>query len=345
MHRRIIPTLIIATGLAGSLPAAAQAPDEPPPLEVELDSEADVELMQPAEIALSSDELDEDDDEEVASEVTLDGFKRVLSPHGRWVSTPEYGLVWIPTVDPLWRPYTYGEWAYTSAGWTFISYDSWGWAPFHYGRWVYKRRLGWCWIPGYQWAPAWVTWRYGGGYVAWAPLGPAGVRVSYYSTPSLWIAVQTGFFGRPLVRRHFVPTRRIGVVFRTTKFAGVHRHRVIGGPSTTYVTRATGRPVRRIARRHAAPRWVERGTFRSPVVRRRPRAAPAVKPHRGQPVRRVHPARPRVKPQKKRRIERANPAPKRPHLKPQKKRRTEPAHPAPKRGKKPEKSRRKARRR
>jgi hypothetical protein len=28
-------------------------------------------------------------------------------------------------------------------------------------------------VPGYQWAPAWVSWRYGGGYCGWAPLPPS----------------------------------------------------------------------------------------------------------------------------------------------------------------------------
>ena len=31
---------------------------------------------------------------------------------------------------------------------------------------------GWCWVPGYTWGPAWVSWRYGDGYCGWAPLPP-----------------------------------------------------------------------------------------------------------------------------------------------------------------------------
>ena len=31
---------------------------------------------------------------------------------------------------------------------------------------------GWVWVPGYTWAPAWVSWRYGDGYAGWAPLPP-----------------------------------------------------------------------------------------------------------------------------------------------------------------------------
>src|SRR5205085_9266930 len=59
---------------------------------------------------------------------TLERFQQVLAPHGRWVQTAQYGLVWVPNVsDPSWRPYTNGRWVYTDAGWTFVSADPWGW--------------------------------------------------------------------------------------------------------------------------------------------------------------------------------------------------------------------------
>jgi hypothetical protein len=31
--------------------------------------------------------------------------------------------------------------------------------------------LGWYWIPGNAWGPAWVNWAYGGDYIGWCPLG------------------------------------------------------------------------------------------------------------------------------------------------------------------------------
>ena len=45
---------------------------------------------------------------------------------------------------------------------------------FHYGRW-YRDSVGWVWVPGYDWGPAWVCWRQGDGYCGWAPLPPAAV--------------------------------------------------------------------------------------------------------------------------------------------------------------------------
>jgi hypothetical protein len=96
-----------------------------------------------------------------------------LAVYGDWVLLEPYGWVWTPwDVGISWRPYTYGNWVYTVDGWTWVSAYPWGWAPFHYGRWLHHPNRGWVWIPGTEWAPAWVTWRYGPGTVGWAPLPP-----------------------------------------------------------------------------------------------------------------------------------------------------------------------------
>jgi hypothetical protein len=111
-------------------------------------------------------------------------FHQRLSPYGRWETHANYGEVWRPRVAAGWRPYTTGHWVYTDYGWTWAADESWGWAPFHYGRWYQDASLGWGWVPGNVWAPAWVDWRNGGGYVGWAALPPeagftAGVGVSF----------------------------------------------------------------------------------------------------------------------------------------------------------------------
>jgi hypothetical protein len=111
-------------------------------------------------------------------------FHQRLSPYGRWDTHASYGEVWRPRVAAGWRPYTTGHWVYTDYGWTWAADESWGWAPFHYGRWYQDASLGWGWVPGNVWAPAWVDWRNGGGYVGWAALPPeagfsAGVGVSF----------------------------------------------------------------------------------------------------------------------------------------------------------------------
>jgi hypothetical protein len=96
-----------------------------------------------------------------------------LAQQGTWIQSSDYGYVWQPSVnDPNWAPYTAGHWVYSDAGWTWASDEPWGWATYHYGRWVNLDGTGWCWVPGYTWAPAWVSWRYGDGYCGWAPLPP-----------------------------------------------------------------------------------------------------------------------------------------------------------------------------
>ncbi|HTN51696.1 MAG TPA: DUF6600 domain-containing protein, partial [Anaeromyxobacter sp.] len=181
---------------------------------------------------------------------TLEHFHQALDPHGRWVETQEYGLVWIPSATGAeWRPYANGRWVNTDQGWTFVAAETWGWAPFHYGRWIWYPAHGWAWLPGYEWAPAWVTWRYGAGVVGWAPLGPSGVDVAYYGAPSLWLFVATPYFFRPLVWRHFYPTVRVGGVLRGTYFAGVPRRGVYLSPPRAYFAQ--------LARREAARREPE----------------------------------------------------------------------------------------
>jgi len=110
---------------------------------------------------------------------TLDSFQQQLSPYGSWVQVPGYGLCWRPSVatfDPYWRPYGYeGHWTYTDEGWYWDSDYPWGGIAFHYGRWYRDSVAGWVWVPGYDWAPAWVTWRHSEGYVGWAPLPPRAV--------------------------------------------------------------------------------------------------------------------------------------------------------------------------
>jgi hypothetical protein len=110
---------------------------------------------------------------------TLDYFQAHLTPYGQWVTVPDIGPAWIPAQanDPLWRPYMdAGHWEYTDAGWFWASDYPWGDMAFHYGRWINNDFTGgrWAWVPGYDWAPSWVSWREGDGGFGWAPL-PWGV--------------------------------------------------------------------------------------------------------------------------------------------------------------------------
>ena len=131
--------------------------------------------------------------------VSYQTFYDELSPYGQWVYDPEYGNVWVPNEDGDFRPYgSRGQWVMTDYGNTWVSDDPWGWACYHYGRWTYNGYYGWIWVPGYEWAPAWVSWRYGGGYAGWAPMAPGySVGVGYGCPDSWWV-----FVGPQYLYRH-----------------------------------------------------------------------------------------------------------------------------------------------
>src|SRR5204863_5814763 len=114
-------------------------------------------------------------------------FYEPLAPHGEWVVVESYGRCWRPMrVEAGWRPYGDGYWQRTDAGWYWASNEPWAWATYHYGRWDFHAEFGWIWLPQTQWAPAWVAWQEGGGYVGWAPLRPSvtigvNIRVGDYA--------------------------------------------------------------------------------------------------------------------------------------------------------------------
>ena len=199
-------------------------------------------------------------------------FHAALTPYGEWLDTPVcgryLGRVWRPSpryVGPDFVPYaTGGEWVATDQGWSFVSDWEWGWATFHYGRWCADPRFGWVWAPGTQWAPAWVDWRYGGGYVGWAPLPPAGIALR----DELFFFVDRGTFAGTRVTRYALPRERVTEARRVTRS---HRRPVQNnnytwnaGPPADEIRDARGRPVQPV---HVAP--PASGTVRPVIVRPR----------------------------------------------------------------------------
>jgi hypothetical protein len=133
--------------------------------------------------------------------VSFSFFHDNLAPYGRWVTVGTYGRAWYPVGVPVgWQPYTVGHWGWGDYGWTWVSADPWGDWTYRYGTWTFQPPYGWVWVPGYVWAPAWVTWSYTNDYIGWAPIPP---------TFSFSV---TGYFGSPVVANRswycFVPKRR-----------------------------------------------------------------------------------------------------------------------------------------
>lgn len=152
-----------------------------------------------------------------SSEMDTSYFYDYLTPHGMWIRHSPYGYVWIPErMSYGWRPYTRGQWVWSDFGWTWVSTYSWGWVPFHYGRWGWDRYLGWFWVPGSEWGPAWVSWRRGNLHIGWAPIPPdarfipgVGInRLPYNLHYASWVFVEYPYFLGRRVDRYVLPVER-----------------------------------------------------------------------------------------------------------------------------------------
>jgi hypothetical protein len=201
---------------------------------------------------------DQGDDQAAAPDVNQ--FYTQLSPYGEWVQNPQYGWVWTPRdVAPGWRPYTEGHWVYTDAGWAWDDDEPWGWAPYHYGRWFFDASAGWGWVPGNVWAPAWVAWQSGGGYIGWAPLPPrvgwrvgfglelGGIDLRTEIGPASYCFVRERDILAPRVRGFIEPFgRNVTIIRNTTNITAytVVNHRVVNrGVPVAHVEQVVGRRI------------------------------------------------------------------------------------------------------
>lgn len=147
-------------------------------------------------------------------------FYTSLEPYGEWIEI-DYGVyAWRPLyVRAGWAPYLIGRWVWTPYGWYWDSFEPFGWAVYHYGRWYYDDYYGWIWIPDYEWAPAWVEWRYSDYYIGWAPLPPY-ARISF--TIGIHYSVR---WDAPYYYWNFVPVNY---------FCGYEVHRFVVSPKYRY---------------------------------------------------------------------------------------------------------------
>lgn len=192
-------------------------------------------------------------------------FYDQLAPYGEWFQLQSYGWAWAPHDVPYgWRPYTHGRWVYTDFGLTWISDWEWGWAPFHYGRWFFEPYYGWVWIPGREWAPAWVAWQYGSGWVGWVPLPPgvqwhAGVNLSAYVKPYWWCFTEERYLFETNLRRNIaLPARNVtflNITRNVTNYTVIQNRMVNRSIDIGQIERAVKRTVPRynIVDRETAP--------------------------------------------------------------------------------------------
>jgi hypothetical protein len=229
-------------------------------------------------------------------------FYTKLEPHGDWRETSDYGYVWQPreAQSRNWRPYTNGHWVYTDVGWTWVSEEPFGWATYHYGRWTRLRNIGWVWVPGDEWAPAWVSWRKNDEYIGWAPLPPearfdrrSGIHNwsdNYYDVgPDQYCFVATREFGGERMQRSVVPSERnITIVNQTTNVTNITYNNttvVNQGPNFEELRTRTQQPIQRLRLEREVNVNINVGEPR-PVVRGEVLFIPAPLIARGQAVER-----------------------------------------------------------
>jgi len=205
-------------------------------------------------------------------DVSIDFFYNNLGDDGSWIDVGDYGYCWQPSVavsNPKWRPYADGYWAYTDVGWTWVSYEDFGWATYHYGRWARLADQGWVWVPGYEWGPAWVSWRTGGDQIGWAPLPPryrsggggefvyegrpitGRVDIDFDIGPSYYNFVDVRYIGAPVLREHiYESSQNITYINRTVNVTNItYNNSVVYnyGPDYEQLNRYSTRPIQRLS--------------------------------------------------------------------------------------------------
>src|SRR5271165_6502428 len=155
-------------------------------------------------------------------------YTNLSSEEGSWVEAGNYGYCFRPRVSGDWRPYRDGHWVWTDRGWYWDSNERFAWATYHYGRWVDIGGTGWCWVPGNQWAPAWVSWRQSDEDVGWAPLPPeadfsanqsiSSWSDSYYDVgPAAYVFINYSHWHEPSYAQYIEPRERNVQIINETR--------------------------------------------------------------------------------------------------------------------------------
>jgi hypothetical protein len=184
-------------------------------------------------------------------------FYTSLAPYGSWIEVDGGLVVWRPyNVRRAWAPYTAGQWIWTSDGWYWDSYESFGYITYHYGRWYFDDYYGWLWVPDYEWAPAWVEWRYDDDYIGWAPLSPYAIfsinigihfSVDYHPPYHHWHFVRYRHFCDPYVNKYYISSSQTRKIYSNTRYRtnyGYERDRIVNrGIDVDYVRTRSGRDI------------------------------------------------------------------------------------------------------
>jgi len=238
-------------------------------------------------------------------------FYTPLERHGAWIEVGTYGRCWRPArIEVGWRPYCYGQWVWTDCGWYWQSDEPWAWACYHYGYWVIDPAYGWIWVPGVEWGPAWVTWRYGGGYIGWSPWVPAHLTVTL-GAPH-FVFVSTAQFREP-VHPSKVIVNNTTIINNTTVINNIRRETrtlqggtsqkvvINEGPGIGPVQTGSGKSMTKISIQEAANRAAVPAEVKNKGNPAKGRETPAINPvvpHKSAPATRTEPGDERTMPGK-----------------------------------------------
>jgi hypothetical protein len=180
-----------------------------------------------------------------------------------WVPSPELYVTAEAEAEgkaqASYTPYSNGQWIYTDAGWYFKAATPAEEITSHYGRWTLSGSLGWVWVPGRVWAPAWVAWREDDNYVAWTPVPPK-VYLSgeVLAAPdiedeNLYVIVEKKHFLEPAVFKYRfmykmaaepvsikVMTKRDGIMIKEKRL-------INWGPNIVHIQAKTGKTINVVA--------------------------------------------------------------------------------------------------
>lgn len=176
-----------------------------------------------------------------------------------WKPAPNLAVGVAAGEPVVYTPYSNGQWVYTSNGWYFRAASEPEEITHHYGRWVYTPSMGWLWVPGRVWAPAWVDWREQDDYVAWTPIPPSvyivnNVIVAPPVYEERFIIVERRYFIEPDIYRYTYTENKHKIritEWRRTEGIMVVNNTVINrGPDVTVIQSVTGRTFEPIVINH-----------------------------------------------------------------------------------------------
>ncbi|KXK48738.1 MAG: Membrane protein involved in colicin uptake-like protein [Chlorobi bacterium OLB5] len=180
-----------------------------------------------------------------------------------WKPAPNLAVGIVAGEPVAYTPYTNGQWIYSSSGWYFRAASPHEEITHHYGRWVYSPTMGWLWVPGRVWAPAWVDWREHEEYIAWTPV-PPGIYIvnNYLIAPPVYeeryVVIERRYFVEPEIYRYSYKVHNHKHKFKIKEWRRMDGIMVVNntvinrGPDVTVIQSITGRTFDPVIINHTA---------------------------------------------------------------------------------------------